>query len=102
LFIGKIWQEIKRILEKRVDVQMPALRDWTDLRLVDTPGLGSTFEHNTLATKEWLPNTATALIVVSADRPLSDEERRLIAEVRNLAPRVWVVPGRRVAAKDAK
>lgn len=74
-----------------VDVQSPALRDWPSVRLVDTPGLGSTFEHNTLATKAWLPNTAAALVVVSADRPLSDEERRLIAEVRNLAPRVWVI-----------
>ncbi|MBI2806899.1 MAG: dynamin family protein [Planctomycetes bacterium] len=74
-----------------VDVMTPALSAWPSLRLVDTPGLGSTFEHNTKATKDWLPNVAGALVVISADRPLSDDDRRLIAEVRQLAPRVWVI-----------
>jgi GTP-binding protein EngB required for normal cell division len=74
-----------------VDVEVPALAELRGLRLVDTPGLGSTFAHNTQATKDWLPSVAAALVVVSADRPLSNDERLLIAEVRQLAPRVWVI-----------
>jgi GTP-binding protein EngB required for normal cell division len=73
------------------DVFTPAMRDWPGLRLVDTPGLGSVFVHNTEATRAWIPNVAVALVTVSAERPLSDEDRRLVAEARLTAPRVVVV-----------
>jgi tRNA U34 5-carboxymethylaminomethyl modifying GTPase MnmE/TrmE len=61
------------------------------MRLVDTPGLGSVLAHNTEATRTWMPNVAVALVTVSAERPLSDEDRRLVAEARQTAPRVVVV-----------
>jgi GTP-binding protein EngB required for normal cell division len=73
-----------------VDVLTPALRDWPGMRLVDTPGLGSVRVH-TEATRAWMPNVAVALVTVSAERPLSDEDRRLVAEARQTAPRVVVV-----------
>lgn len=74
-----------------VDVFTPALRDWPGVRLVDTPGLGSVFAHNTEATRTWMPNVAAALVTVSVERPLSDEDRRLVAEARQTAPRVIVM-----------
>lgn len=74
-----------------VDVFTPALRDWPGVRLVDTPGLGSVFTHNTQTTREWLPSAAVALVAVSAERPLSDEDARLIEEARRAAPRVAVL-----------
>jgi GTP-binding protein EngB required for normal cell division len=74
-----------------VDVFTPALRDLPGLRLVDTPGLGSVHAHNTQATRAWMPNVAVALVTVSAERPLSDEDRRLVAEARQTAPRVVVL-----------
>jgi GTP-binding protein EngB required for normal cell division len=74
-----------------VDVFTPALRDWPGVRLVDTPGLGSVFAHNTEATRTWMPNVAVALVTVSAERPLSDEDRRLVTEARQTAPRLIVV-----------
>jgi GTP-binding protein EngB required for normal cell division len=74
-----------------VDVFTPALRDWPGLRLVDTPGLGSVLAHNTEATRAWMPHVAVALVAVSAERPLSEEDRRLVAEARTLAPRVIVL-----------
>jgi GTP-binding protein EngB required for normal cell division len=74
-----------------VDVFTPALRDWPGVRLVDTPGLGSVFAHNTETTRTWMPNVAVALLTVSAERPLSDEDRRLVTEARQTAPRVIVV-----------
>ena len=60
-----------------MDVYTPALSDLPGVRLVDTPGLGSVFAHNTDATRTWMPNVAAALVTVSAERPLSDEDRRL-------------------------
>lgn len=74
-----------------VDVFTPALRDWPGVRLVDTPGLGSVLVHNTETTRVWLPNVAVALVAVSAERPLSDEDRRLLAEARQIAPRVLIL-----------
>jgi GTP-binding protein EngB required for normal cell division len=73
------------------DVFTPAMGDWPGLRLVDTPGLGSVHAHNTEATRAWLPNVAVALVTVSAERPLSEEDRRLLEEARRTAPRVVVV-----------
>jgi GTP-binding protein EngB required for normal cell division len=74
-----------------VDVFTPALRDWPGMRLVDTPGLGSVLAHNTEATRTWMPNVAVALVTVSAERPLSDEDRRLVTEARQTASRVVVL-----------
>jgi len=73
-----------------VDVCAPALAAWPGLRLVDTPGLGSVLAH-TEATRAWLPNVAAALVTISAERPLADEDRRLLAEARQTAPRVVVL-----------
>lgn len=74
-----------------VDVFTPAMQAWPGVRLVDTPGLGSVFLHNTEATHAWMPNVAVALVTVSAERPLSDEDCRLIAEARKMAGRVVIV-----------
>lgn len=74
-----------------VDVELPALLPWPALRLVDTPGLSSTFGHNTQTTRDWLPNAAAALIVVSAERPLSEQDRNLIVDVRRQAPHTWII-----------
>lgn len=74
-----------------VDLQTPAWSEFDGLRLIDTPGLGSILAHNTQSTQEWLPHVAVALVVVSADRPLADEDRRLLADVRRHAPRVAII-----------
>ncbi len=74
-----------------VDVFTPALRNWPGIRLVDTPGLGSVFTHNTEATRAWMPNVTVALVTVSAERPFSEEDRRLVVEARQTAARVVVV-----------
>jgi GTP-binding protein EngB required for normal cell division len=74
-----------------VDVLTPALDNWSAVRLVDTPGLGSILAHNTEATHAWMPNVAVALVTVSVERPLSEEDRRLIAQARQTAPRVVVI-----------
>ena len=58
-----------------VDVLTPALAGWPGVRVVDTPGLGSAHAHNTEATRAWMPNVAVALVTVSAERPLADEDR---------------------------
>ncbi len=74
-----------------VDVFTPALQDTPGIRLVDTPGLGSVYAHNTQVTQRWLPNVAVAIVAVSVERPLADEDRRLLDDARQYARRVVVV-----------
>jgi hypothetical protein len=45
------------------------------VRLVDTPGVGSVHDHNTAATDAYLPNLDAAVLVTSADPPISRAER---------------------------
>ncbi len=45
--------------------------------LVDTPGVGSTFLHNTETTYEFLDHLDAALFLMSADIPISQVEKEL-------------------------
>lgn len=49
--------------------------------LVDTPGLGSVFEGNTVTTQAFVPHIDAAIVVVGADPPISGEEVTLLKKV---------------------
>jgi small GTP-binding protein len=51
--------------------------------LIDTPGIGSTFRHNTEATLNFLSQCDAALFVSSADPPITEVEVQFLKEVRN-------------------
>jgi GTPase SAR1 family protein len=74
-----------------VDVALPSpiLRD--GLCLVDTPGLGSVHAANTEATRDFVPRTDVALVVVGPDPPISGAELQLIEEVSREAGELMVV-----------
>ncbi|MBX3378083.1 MAG: dynamin family protein [Phycisphaeraceae bacterium] len=74
-----------------VDISTPNLADLPGIRLVDTPGLGSIHAHNTQSTLDWLPSVALALVAISVERPLSEEDLRLIRTLQPIASRVVVV-----------
>jgi GTP-binding protein EngB required for normal cell division len=61
------------------------------VRLVDTPGVGSVHEHNTAATDAYLPNLDAAVLVTSADPPISKAERAFLERVLAHAVRLFVV-----------
>jgi len=50
---------------------------------IDTPGIGSTFAHNTEATLNFLPQCDAALFVISADPPMTEGELSFLKEVRS-------------------
>lgn len=74
-----------------VDVELPSLQPLAPLRLVDTPGLGSAFAHNTTVALDWLPNVGAALVAISSDAPLSERDLALLAELRRHTPQVVVL-----------
>jgi len=57
----------------------PILKD--GMCLVDTPGLGSVFDANTEATREFVPHVDAAIIVLGADPPITAEEIALVEQV---------------------
>jgi GTP-binding protein EngB required for normal cell division len=61
------------------------------VRLVDTPGVGSVHEHNTRSTDAYLPNLDAAVLVTSADPPISAAERAFLERVLAHAVRLFVV-----------
>jgi len=67
------------------------LLDRFDVELVDTPGTGSVFEHNTVAAEEALASLDAAIFVVTADPPIAAAERDLLARTSALSVRTFVV-----------
>ncbi len=59
--------------------------------LIDTPGIGSTLQHNTQTALDFLPECDAALFVVSADPPLTQAEVEFLKEVRAKVPRLFFV-----------
>lgn len=74
-----------------VDVELPSLSEVKELRLVDTPGIGSIWKHNTETTKDWFPETGGVLFVISAEKPISENELGLLKEICLYSPEIAVV-----------
>ncbi len=74
-----------------VDVELPALEGFRGMRFVDTPGLGSVFAHNTKVSMEWLPRVGGALVAVSVNHPLSEQDLNLLLEVFRHTPETAIL-----------
>lgn len=82
-------ENIKKVAQ--VIVEHPAMEELRNITLVDTPGLGSFYRHNSTVTLDWLPYTGVALIAVSAERPLSEEDFELARNVTHYCPEIALV-----------
>jgi Dynamin family len=61
------------------------------VELVDTPGTGSVYAHNTAEAEAALETMDAAVFVLTADPPLSASERALMARVAELSVTMFVV-----------
>lgn len=71
-----------------VDIELPSLKDYDGLRIVDTPGLGSVFTYHRDTSTNWLPEVGAAIVAVSADRPLSAHDIALIEDLNGFTPHI--------------
>ena len=71
-----------------VDLELPSLERYAGLRLVDTPGLGSIFKYHMETSENWLPEVGTALIAISSDRPMAENDLQLIRDLRRHTPKI--------------
>ncbi len=75
----------------RVEARVPVELLRPGVVLVDTPGIGSVFRHDEAAARALLEADG-AILVLSADAPLSEEERKLLAELsERRAPTFFVL-----------
>ena len=59
--------------------------------LVDSPGLGSAYEHNTQATLAFIPRIDAALFLLSADIPVSAIDLKLLEELQQHVSKIIFV-----------
>ena len=59
--------------------------------LIDTPGIGSTYRHNTEATLAFLPQCDAALFMISADPPISEVELDFLRKVLGRVPKLFFI-----------
>ena len=75
----------------QVDVWYPSPLLRQGLVIIDTPGIGSTFRHNTEATLNFLPQCDAAMFLVSADPPMTEVEVAFLRQVRTRMSRILFV-----------
>lgn len=80
-----------RLRVERAVLSWPAedLRD--GVYLIDTPGVGSVYRHNTDAARRFVPEADVAIFLTSVDPPVSESELAFLHEVREHADRVFFV-----------
>ena len=61
------------------------------MQLVATPGIGSTFLHNTETTYEFLDHLDAAVFLMSADVPISQVEKELLETIKSSTQKIFFV-----------
>ncbi|TAK86712.1 MAG: dynamin [Betaproteobacteria bacterium] len=91
--------------EKRVSevaIAYPSAWLKAGVRLVDTPGIGSVYEHNTDVAQRYLPKADAVLFLLSVEQPASQAERDYLKEVARLASRVFVLVNKADLVSEAE
>ena len=89
---------------KEVTVFYPSQYLKGGVRIIDTPGAGSVYSHNTEAAYAYLPYVDAGIFVVSVDPPLSKSEHQFLKDVREFADKVFFVLNKvdQVSGSDQK
>ena len=85
-----------------VHVSCPATWLRSGIRLIDTPGIGSIYRHNTDITYGFLPKADAALLVLSVEQPLSAEEREFLKSVSGHAGKIFFLLNKVDLLNDAE
>lgn len=90
-FVAEEANPQNRLGVERVDLFYPAdiLADGTVI--IDTPGVGSTLQHNTEAALQVLPECDAAFFVVSADPPITEAELEYLHRLQSKTTRIFFV-----------
>ncbi|NLW31068.1 MAG: hypothetical protein GXY77_06400 [Fibrobacter sp.] len=76
---------------KNVEVNCPSPLLENGTVLIDTPGFGSTYIHNTRSALDALSECDAALFLVSADPPMTQTEIEFLKQVNKYIPRIFFI-----------
>jgi len=80
-------KNIKNVSEVIITYPSPYLKD--GVQLIDTPGVGSVYQHNTDVAYQYLPKSDAALFLLSVDQPVSQAELDFLKDVREYSDRIF-------------
>ncbi|HHY46075.1 MAG TPA: hypothetical protein GX506_02085 [Firmicutes bacterium] len=76
---------------KHVEISHPSSYLADGLVLVDTPGVGSLYRHNTEVAYNFLPSADAAIFVLAVDPPLTEAEGEYLKEIKEYVPKIFFV-----------
>ncbi|HDG97578.1 MAG TPA: dynamin [Desulfobacterales bacterium] len=76
---------------KQVEIALPSQYLKDGVYLIDTPGVGSTFENNTEMTYNFLPKVDAALFLLAVDPPISHSELAFLNDVQNFVQKIFFI-----------
>ncbi|HET7034144.1 MAG TPA: dynamin family protein [Thermomicrobiaceae bacterium] len=82
-------ENAKGVLAAEIEAPVPFLR--RGLRFIDTPGIGSLHAHNTVSAYATLPESDAAIVVTSAESPLTEAELAFLDTIRQHVRKVFFV-----------
>jgi GTP-binding protein EngB required for normal cell division len=82
-------KNIKDVREVVLTYPSPYLKD--GVRLIDTPGVGSIYQHNTDVAYQYLPKSDAALFLLSVDQPMSKAELDFLKDVKEYSNKIFFV-----------
>ncbi|MHC1741921.1 MAG: dynamin family protein [Syntrophobacteraceae bacterium] len=77
----------RQVKEVLIHYPSPYLRD--GVRLIDTPGVGSVFRHNTDVAYQYLPKCDAALFLLSVEQPASQAELDFLKDVGEYSSKIF-------------
>ncbi|MCL6472413.1 MAG: dynamin family protein [Firmicutes bacterium] len=76
---------------KKVVVKYPSEYLREGVILVDTPGVGSIYEHNTEVSYDYLPEADAVIFLVSSDPPISKTEIAYLGDIKEYIEKIFFV-----------
>lgn len=80
-------KNIKDVSEVIITYPSPYLKD--GVRLIDTPGVGSIYQHNTDVAYQYLPKSDAAMFLLSVDQPMSKAELDFLRDVKEYSNKIF-------------
>lgn len=90
-FVAEEANPENRLGVERVDLFYPANILANGTVIIDTPGVGSTLQHNTEAALQVLPECDAAFFVISADPPITEVELDYLHRLKSKTTRVFFI-----------
>ena len=80
-------KNIKDVSEVIITYPSPYLKN--GVRLIDTPGVGSIYQHNTDVAYRYLPKSDAALFLLSVDQPMGKAEMDFLHDVKEYSDKIF-------------